>query len=31
MMDIDGLINEVFLKDVFDLLKELPDKSVDMV
>ncbi len=30
-MDIEGYLNKVFLKDVFDLLKELPDKSVDMV
>jgi len=30
-MSIDGSRNKVFLKDIFDLLKELPDKSVDMV
>jgi DNA modification methylase len=28
---IEKYLNQVFLKDVFDLLKELPDKSVDMV
>jgi DNA modification methylase len=30
-MGIERYLNKVFLKDVFDLLKELPDKSVDMV
>jgi len=30
-MGIDRFLNKVFLKDVFDLLKELPDGSVDMV
>jgi len=30
-MSIDEFANKVFKKDVFDLLKELPDKSVDMV
>jgi DNA modification methylase len=30
-MSIDDFKNTVFLKDIFDLLKELPDKSVDMV
>jgi len=30
-MSIDRFRNKVFLKDIFDLLKELPDKSVDMV
>jgi len=30
-MDIANYLNKVFLKDVFDLLKDLPDKSVDMV
>jgi DNA modification methylase len=30
-MAIEAYLNQVFLKDVFDLLKELPDKSVDMV
>ena len=30
-MGIDRFLNKVFLKDVFDLLKELPDDSVDMV
>lgn len=30
-MGIESYLNKVFLKDVFDLLKELPDKSVDMV
>jgi DNA modification methylase len=28
---IESYLNKVFPKDVFDLLKELPDKSVDMV
>src|SRR4030042_1697012 len=31
MMNIDKFLNKVFLKDVFDLLEELPDKSVDMI
>jgi len=30
-VNIEKFLNKVFLKDVFDLLKELPDKSVDMV
>jgi len=30
-MDIERYLDKVFLKDVLDLLKELPDKSVDMV
>ncbi len=30
-MNIDKFLNTVFLKDVFDLLEELPDKSVDMI
>jgi DNA modification methylase len=30
-MVIESYLNKVFLEDVFDLLKELPDKSVDMV
>ena len=30
-MGIESYLNKVFLKDIFDLLKELPDKSVDMV
>ncbi len=30
-MSIDEYTNRVFLKDIFDLLKKLPDKSVDMV
>ncbi len=30
-MDIEKYLNNVFLKDIFDLLKELPDGSVDMV
>lgn len=30
-MDIEKYLNKVFLKDVLDLLKELPDGSVDMV
>src|SRR3972149_11501180 len=30
-MDVDKYLNKVFLKDVLDLLKELPDGSVDMV
>jgi len=30
-MAIEAYLNQVFLKDVFNLLKELPDKSVDMV
>jgi len=30
-MGIDRFLNKVFLKDVFELLKELPDGSVDMV
>lgn len=30
-MGIDEFTNEIFLKDIFDLLKELPDRSVDMV
>lgn len=30
-MKIENYLNQVFLKDIFDLLKELPDQSVDMV
>lgn len=30
-MGIEDYLNKVFPKDVFDLLKELPDKSVDMI
>jgi len=30
-MTIDDLKNTVFLKDIFDLLRELPDKSIDMI
>ena len=30
-MSIDRFLDKVFLKDVFDLLKDLPDRSVDMV
>ena len=30
-MNIEKYLNKVFLKDVLDLLKELPDGSVDMV
>ncbi len=30
-MYIEGYLNKVFQKDVFDLLKELPNKSIDMV
>lgn len=30
-MGIENYLNKVFPQDVFDLLKELPDKSVDMV
>jgi len=30
-MGIESYLNTVFPKDVFDLLKELPDKSVDMI
>ncbi len=30
-MGIDRFLNKVFLKDVFELLKELPDGSVDIV
>ena len=30
-MNIAHYLNQVFLKDVLDLLKELPDKSIDMV
>jgi len=30
-MDVEKHLNKVFLKDIFDLLKELPDRSVDMV
>ena len=29
--NIYNYLNKVFLKDIMDLLKELPDKSVDMV
>lgn len=29
--DIESYLNKVFLKDIMKLLKELPDKSVDMV
>ncbi len=30
-MNIGQYLDKVFLRDVFDLLKELPDKSVDMI
>jgi DNA modification methylase len=30
-MGIERYLDKVFLEDVFDLLKELPDKSIDMV
>ena len=30
-MAIEAYLNQLFLKDVFELLKELPDKSIDMV
>jgi DNA modification methylase len=30
-MNIENYLNKVFLKDIFELLKELPDKSIDMV
>jgi len=30
-MNIEPYLDQIFLKDVFDVLKELPDKSVDMV
>lgn len=30
-MGIENYLNKVFSKDVFDLLKELPDQSVDMI
>jgi DNA modification methylase len=30
-MDIEKILNQVFLMDVFDLLKMLPDNSIDMV
>lgn len=30
-MDIDKYLNSVFLKDIMELLRELPDKCVDMV
>ncbi|MDD5038079.1 MAG: site-specific DNA-methyltransferase [Dehalococcoidales bacterium] len=30
-MSIEEYLNKVFLKDIFGLLKELPDKSVDMI
>lgn len=29
--DIGKFINKVFLKDIMELLKELPDKCVDMI
>ncbi|MBL7075035.1 site-specific DNA-methyltransferase [candidate division KSB1 bacterium] len=29
--DIESYLNKVFLKDIMEVLKELPDKSVDMV
>lgn len=31
MNSIDQYLNKIFLKDIMDLLKELPEKSVDMV
>lgn len=31
MNNLDKYLNRVFLKNIFELLKELPDKSVDMV
>lgn len=30
-VSIESLLNKIHLKDIFDLLKDLPDKSVDMV
>jgi len=30
-MAIEAYLNQIFLKDVFELLKELPDKSIDLV
>ncbi len=30
MNSIDQYLNKIFLKDIMDLLKELPEKSVDM-
>jgi DNA modification methylase len=30
-MSIDNYLNKIFLKDIMELLKELPDKSIDMV
>jgi len=30
-MNIESFLNRVFLKDILDLLKELPDGSVDMI
>jgi DNA modification methylase len=30
-MNIEPYLNKVFLTDILDLLKELPDKSIDMV
>ncbi len=30
-MSIEQYLNKIFLKDVLDLLRELPDKSIDMV
>ncbi len=31
MTKIESYLNKVFLKDIMDILKELPDKCVDMV
>lgn len=31
MYEIDNYLDRVFLKDIMDLLKELPDKSIDLV
>jgi len=31
MIDINKYLNKVFLKDIMELLKELPDKCIDMV
>jgi DNA modification methylase len=31
MITIENYLNKVFLKDIMELLKELPDKSIDMI
>ena len=31
MIEINNYMNKIFLKDIMSLLKELPDKSVDVV